>query len=236
MAAARAPKRPFIVVLAGVNGAGKSSGGGSILAAQGRTWFNPDSFARELMARSGASRDIADADAWAYGKAQLEAAIASGTSFAFETTLGGTTIARLLAEAARTHDVMMIFCGLASLELHLARIRLRVRHGGHDIPLEKIRERWDSSRQNLIALLPRLAYLQVFDNSTEAAPGADVPFPLLVLEMKDGRVLHPRRDDVAALQATPDWAKPIVAAAFRCEDAKVEVRGAAPAHGAISER
>jgi hypothetical protein len=45
-----------------------------------------------------------------------------------------------------------------------------------------------------------------------------VPFPLLVLEMKDGRVLHPRRDDLAALQATPDWAKPIVAAAFRCDD------------------
>jgi predicted ABC-type ATPase len=215
--AARAPQRPFIFVLAGVNGAGKSSVGGSILRAQGLAWFNPDSFARELMARSAASRDIADGDAWAYGKAQLEAAIANGTSFAFETTLGGTTIARLLAEAARTHDVMMIFCGLASLELHLARVQLRVRAGGHDIPKAKIRERWDSSRQNLIALLPRLAHLQVFDNSAEAAPGADVPFPLLVLEMKDGRVLHPRRDDLAALQATPDWAKPIVAAAFRCD-------------------
>ena len=218
MVAARAPQRPFILVLAGVNGAGKSSVGGSILRAQGLTWFNPDSFARELMARSGASRDIADGDAWAHGKAQLEAAIANGTSFAFETTLGGTTIARLLAEATPTHDVMMIVCGLASLELHLARVRLRVRHGGHDIPVEKIRERWDSSRQNLIALLPCLAHLQVFDNSAEAAPGEDVPFPVLVLEMKDGRVLHPHRGDVAALQATPDWAKPIVAAAFRCDD------------------
>jgi hypothetical protein len=45
-----------------------------------------------------------------------------------------------------------------------------------------------------------------------------VPFPILVLEMKDGGVLHPRPDDLAALQATPDWAKPIVAAAFRCND------------------
>jgi predicted ABC-type ATPase len=234
--AARAPQRPFIFVLAGVNGAGKSSVGGSILRAQGLAWFNPDSFARELMARSGASRDTADGDAWAYGKAQLEAAIATGTSFAFETTLGGTTIARLLAAAARTHDVMMIFCGLASLELHLARVQLRVRAGGHDIPKAKIRERWDSSRQNLIALLPRLAHLQVFDNSAEAAPGADVPFPLLVLEMKDGRVLYPRPDDVAALQATPDWSKPIVAAAFRCEDAKVVLRDGAPARGASKER
>jgi predicted ABC-type ATPase len=231
MVVARAPTRPFVLVLAGVNGAGKSSVGGSILQAQGLTWFNPDSFARELVARSGASRDVADGDAWAYGKAQLEAAIANRTSFAFETTLGGTTIARLLADAAATHDVMMIFCGLASLELHLARVQLRVRAGGHDIPEAKIRERWDSSRQNLIALLPRLAHLQVFDNSAEAAPGADVPFPSLVLEMKDGRVLHPRRDDLAALQATPDWAKPIVAAAFRCEEATDGLRDEVPASG-----
>ena len=233
MVAGRAPKRPFILVLAGVNGAGKSSVGGSILRAHGLTWFNPDTFARELMARSGASREIADGDAWAYGKAQLEAAMADGTSFAFETTLGGTTIARLLGEAAATHDVIMIFCGLASLQMHLDRVKLRVRAGGHDIPEEKIRERWDSSRQNLIALLPRLAQLQVFDNSAEAAPGEDVPFPVLVLEMKDGRVVHPGRGDVAALQATPDWAKPIVAAAFRCEDAKDGPRGRTPASGAI---
>jgi predicted ABC-type ATPase len=224
MVAAAAPARPFILVLAGVNGAGKSSVGGGILRAHGLTWFNPDTFSRALMARGGASKDVADGDAWAYGKAQLEAAMANRTSFAFETTLGGSTIARLLGEAAATHDILMIFCGLASLQLHLDRVKLRVRQGGHDIPEEKIRERWETSRQNLIALLPRLAHLQMFDNSAEAAPGEDVPFPVLVLEMKDGRVLHPGRGDVAALQATPDWAKPIVAAAFRCDDEKVRSR------------
>jgi predicted ABC-type ATPase len=213
-----ARKRPFILVLAGVNGAGKSSVGGGILSAHGLPWYNPDSFARELMARNGSSRDEADADAWAYGKAQLEAAMAEQTNFAFETTLGGTTIPRLLGEAARTHDVVMIFVGLASVDMHLGRVKLRVAQGGHDIPEERIRRRWISSRQNLIALLPRLAQLQVFDNSAEADLGEDVPFPLLVLEMKDGRVLHPGRDDLQALEATPDWAKPIVAAAFRCQE------------------
>jgi len=233
MVAGPARKRPFIFVLAGVNGAGKSSVGGGILRAHGLTWFNPDSFSRELMARTGSSKDVADGDAWAYGKAQLEAAMTNGTSFAFETTLGGTTIARLLGEAAATHDILMIFCGLASVQLHLDRVKLRVSQGGHDIPEEKIRKRWDSSRQNLIALLPRLAHPQMFDNSAEAAPGEDVPFPVLVLEMKDGRVVHPGRGDVAALQATPDWAKPIVAAAFRWHDGKVVPRGGAPASGAF---
>ncbi len=215
MGAGRPPERPFILVLAGVNGAGKSSVGGAILRAQGLTWYNADAFAREYMARSGAGRDAADAEAWAYGRARLEAAITEGTSFAFETTLGGNTITRLLGEAARTHDVVMIYCGLASVELHIDRVRLRVRHGGHDIADALIRRRWDSSRRNLIALLPRLAQLQVFDNSAEAAPGEDVPDPVLVLEMKGGRVLHPARDDIGALEATPEWAKPIVAAALR---------------------
>jgi len=219
MPSGRTRKRPFIFVLAGVNGAGKSSVGGGILRAHGLPWFNPDAFARELMAQSGASQDDADADAWAFGKGQLEAAMAERSNFAFETTLGGSTIPRLLGEAATTHDVLMIFCGLASVEMHLDRVRLRVSQGGHDIPEERIRSRWTSSRQNLVGLLPRLAQLQVFDNSAEAAVGEDVPFPLLVLEMKDARVLYPGRSDRRALEATPDWAKPIVAAAFLCQEA-----------------
>lgn len=217
MPARRARKRPVIFVLAGVNGAGKSSVGGAMLREHGLPWFNPDDFSRELVARSGVSKDVADSDAWAYGKARLEAAIADGTDFAFETTLGGSTIARLLGEAAATHDVTMIFCGLDSVERHIGRVSLRVRHGGHDIPEDRIRQRWASARENLIALLPRLAHLQVFDNSREAAPGTDIPNPVLILEMKDGRVLYPDHDDVEALEATPEWAKPIVEAAFRCD-------------------
>jgi predicted ABC-type ATPase len=215
MSARRARKRPLIFVLAGVNGAGKSSVGGAMLQEHGLTWFNPDAFARELMARSGMSKDIADSEAWAYGKACLEAAIADETDFAFETTLGGSTMARLIGEAAATHDVIMIFYGLDSVERHIERVRLRVRHGGHDIPEARIRKRWTSARQNLIALLPRLARLQVFDNSQDAAPGAAIPEPMLVLEMKDGWLVYPGRDDVEALQATPEWAKPIVESALR---------------------
>lgn len=211
----RSPKRPFIFVLAGVNGAGKSSVGGDILKDHGLTWFNPDTYARELLRLARCTRDEADADAWVYGKARLEAAIAERTAYAFETTLGGTTISHLLAKATQTHDVHIIYCGLDSVEKHIARVRLRVEHGGHDIAEERIRARWMSSRQNLIALLPHIAHLEVFDNSTDVAPGEALPDPKLVLEMKDGVVLYPPLEDPKACGTIPDWLKPVVAAAFR---------------------
>ena len=112
----------------------------------------------------------------------------------------------------------MIYCGLASVEMHLARVRQRVAGGGHDIPIDKIKERWITSRNNLIQLLLRLAHLHVFDNSAEVPIGRDVPPPVRVLEVKQGEILYPARNDVTAIAATPGWAKPIVAAAFRSED------------------
>ena len=209
--------RPFIFVLAGVNGAGKSSVGGALLANHGLSWFNPDTYARELMAQLGLDLAEVNARAWEYGRLQLEAAIAQGTNYAFETTLGGRTISDLLLKATQTHDVVMLFCGLSSPEQHIERVRSRVASGGHDIPETKIRERWVGSRANLIKLMPRLAHLQVFDNSAEALPGEDIPDPVLVLEMVGGRMLFPEPQNAPALMATPEWARPIVQAAIESQ-------------------
>ena len=206
--------RPFIFVLAGVNGAGKSSVGGTMLTDHGLTWFNPDTYARELMTQLGLELADANARAWEYGRLQLETATANGSNYAFETTLGARTIPDMLAKATHTHDVVMLFCGLSSPEQHIARVRSRVASGGHDIPENKIRERWVGSRANLIKLLPRLTHLQVFDNSVEAAPGEDIPDPVLILEMISGRMVFPEPRNATALNATPDWARPIVQAAI----------------------
>jgi predicted ABC-type ATPase len=211
--------RPFILVLAGVNGAGKSSVAGSILRGHGLGWFNPDTYARELVRELGADAADANARAWQYGKSTLERAIADGTNHVFETTLGGETITALLSRAAATHDVVMLYCGLASPEMHIARVALRVAHGGHHITEEKIRERWNTSRLNVIKLLPSLARLQVFDNSTQAQPGEDIPDPVLVLHVDHGRVLAPDGTEAAALQAVPEWARPVVEAAMRAAGA-----------------
>jgi len=214
MRAARSARRPFILALAGVNGAGKSSVAGALLLEHGLPWFNPDSYARELMAQSGLDQVEANARAWAHGRDRLEAAIAGGTNHAFETTLGARTIPELLIKAARSHDLLMLFCGLESADLHVRRVRARVARGGHDIPENKIRERWTSSRANLVELLPYLKRLQVFDNSVEAAPGDDIPDPVLVLEVIDGRVIVPESQSAEALAAVPEWARAVVEAAL----------------------
>lgn len=207
--------RPLLFVLAGVNGAGKSSIGGRALTRAGLDWFNPDTFTRQLMAATGSPLADANAAAWQEGVRRLEAAIAGGTSHAFETTLGGNTIARTLRDAARSHDIGMWFCGLDTPERHLARVRLRVSKGGHDIPEAKIRERYVASLANLTLLLPYLAQLQVYDNSRDAAAGAAIADPQLLLQMEAGRITWPTRiDDLAK---TPDWAKPVLEAALQLQ-------------------
>jgi predicted ABC-type ATPase len=208
---------PIVLVLAGVNGAGKSSVGGAMLAEHGLTWFNPDTYARELLAQQNLSQTEANGLAWEYGRSRLEAAISQGANYAFETTLGANTITGMLEHAARTHDVLMMFCGLSSPEHHIARVQARVASGGHPIPENKIRERWVASRLNLIKLLPRLARLQVFDNSLDVAPGQEIPDPVLVLEMVRGHISVPEPSDAEALGATPAWARPIVQAALEIE-------------------
>jgi predicted ABC-type ATPase len=185
---------PRIYVLAGVNGAGKSSIGGAAFRAFGADYYNPDEAARALMsANRGLRQPDANAAAWQQGRRLLEQAIAKRLDYAFETTLGGSTIARLLEHAASQGiEIHVWYAGLSSPELHLERVRARVRKGGHDIPEADIRRRYEHSRMNLVHLLPRLAALRA-----------------LILHVEHQKIVGP-----ADLSQTPDWAKPIVAAAL----------------------
>ena len=209
--------RPCIIVRAGVNGAGKSSVLSALLLDEGLDWFNPDRFAAALMRELGLGLAEANARAWQHGKSLLETAIVTRSNHAFETTLGGDTIAGLLREASKTHDVLMLYCGLASPELHIARVAQRVAHQGHPIADEKIRERWKTSRANLVRLLPVLSHLQVFDNSASAPAGEDIPDPELVLELERGRIVFPDVLSREALAAVPRWAQPILEAAIQLQ-------------------
>lgn len=204
---------PNIYVLAGVNGAGKSSIAGAAFRDKGADYYNPDEAAAALkQANPGLSQVQANSAAWHRGRELLERAIAGRLDFAFETTLGASTLPRMLLGAAgQGINVHVWYAGLAAPELHIARVRARVARGGHDIPEAAIRRRFEHSRLNLILLLPLLASLRVYDNSAEADPATGkAPRPVLVLHMVRGRILNPQ--DLARV---PDWAKPIAAAAIK---------------------
>jgi predicted ABC-type ATPase len=209
------PRRACIYVFAGVNGAGKSSLAGPVVQGGGVSFFDPDRWTQRLtQVVPGLTEDLANKAAWRMMKEGLEGAIRDRKPFAFETTLGGNTIAGLLGAALDAGiDVRVWYVGLDSVELHIQRVRARVNRGGHAVPEDTIRKRYDRSRWNLIELLPRLTELFLYDNTEHADPAeGNEPHPHLVLHMLDGSIVD------CDFAVVPTWAQPIVRAAVRITD------------------
>jgi predicted ABC-type ATPase len=214
-------ERGRIFVAAGTNGAGKSSIAGEFIARAGGAYYNPDARTHELVA-AGLELAEANAQGWKEGYDALRRAIDRGESFTFETTLGGQSISRELHRAAAAGlDVCIWYVGLASPALHIQRVRARVARGGHDIPEAKIRARYARSLRNLIALLKVAAEVHLFDNSEETADGR--PQARRVMRMKDRMIVAPPSLD-ELLRTTPEWAKPVVVAGLKVNQATLATR------------
>ncbi|MBC7355401.1 MAG: zeta toxin family protein [Desulfomicrobiaceae bacterium] len=82
---------------------------------------------------------------------QIEACIAKGESFAFETTLSGRTYLRLID---RLHQdgwrIELIYLALPNIEMSKMRVAERVAHGGHNVPSVDIERRFPRSLRNLL--------------------------------------------------------------------------------------
>jgi predicted ABC-type ATPase len=92
---------PQIVVIAGVNGSGKSSIAGTAYRRSGGAYFNPDEVTGALLDNDPSLPETdANVLAWEMGRDRLDAALESRTNFALETTLGGRTITGLLLKVA----------------------------------------------------------------------------------------------------------------------------------------
>lgn len=201
------------MVFAGTNGAGKSSVIGATLRDLGADYFNPDEVTTRFLEKSpGMTLEAANSRAWCLGCRLLSRAVVKRLRFVFETTLGGRTMTHLLLKAANVGiPVRIFYVGLASPALHVERVRERVRRGGHDIPERRIRQRYDSSRRNLLRLIPHVTELKVIDNSADGDPSAGIrPAPRLIVHLKGGRIIGQ-----CPLEDVPDWAKPIVLATLR---------------------
>ena len=158
---------PRVIVFAGPNGAGKTSHATAILAALDiPTFVNADLIARGLVGYN------TQAAAFAAGKIMLRQLGELATvraDFAFETTLSSRSFARFLRGLkANGYRVSIYYFSLASADLAVARVQRRVLMGGHDIPEEDIRRRFERSRQNFVNLyMPVADEFTLFDNSTD---------------------------------------------------------------------
>jgi predicted ABC-type ATPase len=137
-----------ILMLAGPNGAGKTTFARSFLPAEAECirFINADLIA------SGLSPFAPEAEAIRAGRLMFEEisqCLDKGESFALETTLSGQGYRRHISEWRNLgYHVSIYFLTLSSPELAIARVAERVLQGGHNIPENVIRRRFESGRKN----------------------------------------------------------------------------------------
>lgn len=157
----------YCTILGGPNGSGKSTAFGR-LQLPGK-FVNADDIARGLGPDlSGGARALRSGKIAVNMIRQL---IANGRDFVFETTLSShhsLNVMRMAREAG--YEVGLYFVTLNSPDLNVLRVRQRVSRGGHDIPEETIRRRYENSLEQLGKAIELAHAVQVHDNSTDAGP------------------------------------------------------------------
>ncbi len=108
-----------------------------------------------------------------------DAALAARASFAIETTLSGSSPLRMMRDAKhRGYGIRLVFVATADVEIAIERVRLRVTHGGHDVPVADIRRRYRRSLQNMTTAIAIADDVLAFDNSGTS--------PVLIASREDG--------------------------------------------------
>lgn len=166
-----------LILIAGPNGAGKTT------------------YYEDYLKKAGVPYVVADRISATTGVGVYEAAqvaddmrreyLKLGLSFVAETVFSDPVGDKLnfLREAITAgHEVTLVYIGLDSPITAQARVDQRVRHGGHDVPDEKIAARYPRSLANLAAALKFVPWVKIYDNSS-----AKNPYRLLA-EFRDGRV------------------------------------------------
>jgi predicted ABC-type ATPase len=157
---------PEIYVFGGCNGSGKTTLATQILSSLNNQleFVNADIIATEI------NPDDIDAVAIQASRlmlAKLKTLFLQSEDFAFETTLAARTFALFLRKCkTQGYKINLVYVWLESSELAVNRVARRVASGGHNIPEDIIRRRYERSQRNFAELyLPIADRFQVYDNS-----------------------------------------------------------------------
>lgn len=157
---------PNLYVIAGPNGAGKTT------------------FAKEFLPKYVHCTNFINADLIALGLApfspkkvqikagkllleQIDRLLKQKIDFAFESTLSGRAYVSLFKEAtAKGYAVTIFYLSISSVKLAQERVKQRVKEGGHHVPIDDIKRRFDRSWKNFIDLYrPLVQSWFLFDNT-----------------------------------------------------------------------
>jgi len=157
--------RPTIYVIAGCNGAGKTTFAREFLPHEVKClrFYNADEIAR------GLSPLAPTAGALKAGRlllSEVRESIDRNETFALESTLSGKTYVRTFKRALSLgYELELHYLWLSRVEQAIARVRRRVRMGGHDVPVADIRRRFKRSLGHLIDdYLPLATRWAIWDN------------------------------------------------------------------------
>jgi predicted ABC-type ATPase len=166
-----AGETPHVVVIAGPNGAGKTTAAPFLLRdTLGVTEFvNADTIAQGL---SAFEPEQVAVTAGRVMLARLKGLAARRANFAFETTLASRSFAPWLAGLiAGGYAFHLIFLWLPSADFAVSRVAHRVAKGGHAVPEETVRRRYDAGLRNFFSLYqPQSTTWQMYDNSSGSPP------------------------------------------------------------------
>lgn len=155
-------------LLAGGNGAGKSTFYRTQLEPKGIPFVNADILARQLFPEhpeqhSYEAAKIAEELRFRFLK--------EGRSFCFETVFSHVSKIDFVAQArAVGYEIVLVFIHLNQLELNNARIAQRLMEGGHDVPPEKVSSRIPRTLENIKQAIPLCDHVYIMDNSRQDNP------------------------------------------------------------------
>lgn len=159
-----------ILIIAGPNGAGKTTFARRYLklGTPGMPFVNADSIAAGLRSEAALNANF---QAGRLMLAELDRLAGDGRSFAFETTLSGRGYLRRVRQwRSDGYHVTLLFRSLPSADEAVERVRLRVSQGGHDVPEDVVRRRFEAGLWNFRELYSKEADAWVLYDGLQSTP------------------------------------------------------------------
>lgn len=174
-------KRLFII--SGCNGAGKTTASYTILPEilDCEEFVNADEIAKGL---SPFNPESAAIQAGRLMLERINRLILNGQDFAFETTLATKSYRNFVKKAKENgYQVTLLFFWLRTSDLAVRRVETRVKEGGHNIPEEVIRRRYENGLKNFFGIFESIVDEWMFiDNSGE-------PYEILARKNSEGKIV-----------------------------------------------